>query len=368
MKATLPLLAAAAFLAGCSCVPEKIPLKGSLGPYRLETTVDSRYAAYFVEGYLAGRRTDPALDARLDSLRAEFAGTVPRRDALGRISEEFSVDFAALFWGHQVLSLPENSGIQDSFVRHLEETRAGRKGIRAENHLAILVPGLDYVKNGPVTGADLKSQIGILRELKVEVEFVAIPPLGSVEENAALVAQAIRSHPDRKLLVAGPSSAGPAIHLALAKLLSPEETRPVAAWVNLGGILQGSPVIDWMDAGITYPLWRTVLWSQGWRHSAFRSMRADESRKRAETLVLPGHIQVINYIGLSLSGDISRFAKDKYCIMRPLGPNDGLALLPDMMAPRSRTIVAPSSDHFFAEDPLIKEKTVSLLKTTLGLL
>jgi hypothetical protein len=51
--------------------------------------------------------------------------------------------------------------------------------------------------------------------------------------------------------------------------------------------------------------------------------------------------------------------------MRSEGPNDGLGMLPDMVVPNSQTIIAPTSDHFFAEDPQIKEKSVALLKTVM---
>ena len=47
------------------------------------------------------------------------------------------------------------------------------------------------------------------------------------------------------------------------------------------------------------------------------------------------------------------------------GPNDGLSLLPDLIVPNTQTILAPESDHFFAEDPEIDMKTVAFLKTIL---
>jgi hypothetical protein len=51
--------------------------------------------------------------------------------------------------------------------------------------------------------------------------------------------------------------------------------------------------------------------------------------------------------------------------MRSDGPNDGLGLLSEMVVPDSQTIIATTSDHFFAEDPQIKEKSVALLKTVM---
>ena len=88
-------------------------------------------------------------------------------------------------------------------------------------------------------------------------------------------------------------------------------------------------------------------------------------RERFEELSIPEEIQVLNYISMSLSGDISDFGWDKYLLMRSDGPNDSLSLLPDLLLPEGRTIVSPKGDHFFAEDPLIEQKSVALVLTIL---
>lgn len=354
--------------AGCVGIDSKVPLDGKLGPYELKTTVDSGVARYYAEDYLLGTKADPDLDAKIDLLHKGFENAVPEREDLKRIARDYSVDFAALFWGQQTLSIPRNRDIQRQFVDNLGAAKSGKAKISSGEYLVMLAPGLDYRENGKVTGADLKGPMDLLRQRGVRVHFIEIPPMGTVEENASMIAEAIRAQPKKKILIGGPSSAGPAIHLALAKLLSPSESAPVAAWVSLGGVIKGSPVLDWVDSGIRYPAWRLALWFKGWKQETFKSLRADVSRERAASLKVPDHIKVISYVGLSLSGDISKFAKDKYCIMHSEGPNDGLALLPDMVVPNSYTIIAPASDHFFAEDPLINEKTIALLKTAIDLL
>mgnify|MGYP001558927031 CR=1 FL=1 len=345
----------------------KIPVTGELGPYRIQSTVDSKYAQYYLEAYLADKRTTPSLDKKIDSLYIEFADRLPERNDLERISNDFSTDFAALFWGSKLLSIPHNQEVQKKFVKNFELIKRGSREIASNKYVILLVPGLDYKENGPVTGADLKTQVDIFRAYGLTVVFVEIPPLGTVEENAAVIAENIKKNSNQSILIAGASSAGPAIHLALSKSLTIDETRSVKAWLNLGGVINGSPVIDWIDSGLTYPLWRILIWSKGWKPETFTSLRADVSRERAALLTLPAHIKAINYVGLSLSGNISRFAQDKYWIMSSQGPNDGLALLPDMVLPNSVTIIAPESDHFFAEDPMIKDKSVALLNTVVEL-
>src|SRR5678815_5835829 len=43
-----------------------LPVRGSVGMQTIETRVDSEAARYYLEHYLAGKRSDAALDERID--------------------------------------------------------------------------------------------------------------------------------------------------------------------------------------------------------------------------------------------------------------------------------------------------------------
>ena len=123
---------------------------------------------------------------------------------------------------------------------------------------------------------------------------------GSVEENAGLVAEAVRRHsrPGRRLLLAGASSGGPAIHLALSGLLSREESARVAGWMNLGGLLRGSPLIDLAHRWPQRILLALVAWKNNWDLEAILSMSVQRSRERfAELGPLPEIVIVWLLIG-----------------------------------------------------------------------
>lgn len=361
---TVPVLIAGI---GCSSGP-KIPAQGNLQSHTITTTVDHESARYYLESYLAGKSTDTPLHRRIGQIHAQLKNAVPTRDQLKEISSEFSLDFAALLFAEQLLKQPGNPELQTQFLRNLESIRVGTAVYPRKATLIMLVPGYDYAANGAKTGADFARPRKLFEEAGYEVHFVAIDPLGSVEENAAFLAKDILAHRDRTIAIAGASSAGPAIHLALGKLLQPGELTHVKAWLNLGGILQGSPVLDQVAAGPKGWLFSTVIWFKGWPRSSFDSMQVAVSRERYATLSVPPHIAVTNYLGLSLSGNISDFARDKYAMMREDGPNDGLTLLPDIIAPNSLSILSPTTDHFFAEDPEIDRKTLALLLTIMALI
>jgi len=113
-------------------------------------------------------------------------------------------------------------------------------------------------------------------------------------------------------------------------------------------------------------LFNIALWYKGWDKDKLDSMSAKASRKRFSRLSLSNNVLVINYLGLSLSGQLSAYSKPRYPLLAPEGPNDGLTLLADVTLPGSMTIIAIGSDHFFAEDPLIDVKTIALTKTVIS--
>lgn len=325
--------------------------------------VDSESARYYVESYARGSVDDPRLHGEIDRLKRDFGNRVPNHVALRLIAQAHSVDFSALFFADQLLSLEQNAAINDRFRMNVD--RALRESVTVANRddiVVVLVPGYDYEENGRATGADLQAQVGILRTLGLRVEFVEVDPIGTVMESAAAIERALEDLAYQRIVIAGPSSAGPAIQTALSRL---GRGSRVAAWLNLGGTLQGVPLLDWLQAYPQRLALDAVVWAQGWRHDSFDSLTNRVRRSRFANLSIPADIHVFNYISMSLSGDISSFGWDKYLLMRSDGPNDGLSLLPDLLFPGGRTIVSPKGDHFFSEDPLIAQKTVALALTVL---
>ena len=360
--------ATALLAAGCAGIPA-IPVEGRVAEGRIRSTVDAEVARYYVEAYLPGTKGRPELDRRIDDLNARHHNALPTREHLAQIATEFgSVDFAALFFADQLLADPCNRALNDAFGRHLADGR--RRDWSASPWRVLFVPGFDYVDHGHLTGANFARPRSLARELGLDNALVEIPTVGSVERNARVLAAAIRQHAvsGKQLIVAGASSAGPAIHLALGELLTREERAPVKAWLNLAGLLQGTPIIDWvreLPQGWFLP-WVAAYKGYDWEELA--SMSTARSRQRFERLRVDPGILVINYLGIPVSGSVGRFAADQYKVLRALGPNDGLTLLPDALAPGAGTIVALGRDHFLAEDPDMDARTVALMSLVIEML
>lgn len=356
---------ACVLLAACGSVPT-IPAQGSFLGQQVATTVDAEVARYYLERYAQGRREDRATDERIAALYGAHAASLPSRDDLKAISEAFSVDFAALFFADRLQHDGCNRALNQRFARYLE-SGAGVDASVAAAYQILFVPGWDYVSNGGLTGSDFAKPRALATSAGFDNHLVALPPTGSVEAGASVLAAAIARHSltGKKILIAGTSSAGPAIHLALGELLEERSLRAVKAWLNLGGILHGTPLVDFFEAPPQRVLLDVYAWVKGWDREAIPSMGTAQSRQRFSRLRLSPDILVINYVGVPLSGQLSRFSGAGYRMLRPDGPNDGLVLVADVIAPGSLSVVALGSDHYFAEDPAIDRKTVALMRLVL---
>jgi hypothetical protein len=365
----LPLLVALLLTAGCKS-PVRYPAVGAFLGDEIRTTVDSPEAAYYLEHYLAGERSNPALDTKIERLHRDAAGDrPPNRVELAAIAEDFSTDFAALFFADRVAHEGANHAFQARFKRYLDNPADNDPVLAAgyERYVVLFAPGWDYRANGHVTGADLKRPRELVATLGLDSRLIAYDPNGAVEANARDIRAAIKAAATSgiRVIIVGASSAGPAIHLALSELAERGETAP-AAWINLGGILHGSPLLEIAAKPPQSLFFKTYLWFKGWDRDAVDSMSATRSRARFVRLKLPEGLLVVNYVGLSLSGSLSKYSRDKYPVLKREGPNDGLTPLADIIAPGGLTLIAPASDHFFAEDPLIDRKTVALAKAVIS--
>ena len=122
-------LSAGLCLAACTTIPG-FPAHGELGGERLETTVDSELARYYLEKYLQGKNEDAGMHSRIDAVHRRSGEPLPSREELGRISREMSVDFAALFLAHRLLANRCNRDLNRSFVHYLADKNAGRGSTR----------------------------------------------------------------------------------------------------------------------------------------------------------------------------------------------------------------------------------------------
>jgi hypothetical protein len=320
-----------------------LSVRGMVDGQTLDTRVDSEVARYYLGSYLAGERSDAALDKRIDHVYQSADGSLPDRNALKRLSDEFSVDFAALYFADQIGRIP----INQRFRRNFEQAYDYASKALPENRVrlpagyeALVVPTYLY-KRLFAAGADMAGPRAALKEAGLPCYFVETDDDGAVEANADLVAAAIRARAQsgRRLIIISASKSGPEVALALTKL-GPAETGHVAVWINAVGALQGTPLADER----LFPDMELFMGKVD--VAGTESMTTARSRKRFDSFRIPEHVLVVNYFGIPVSGSLSLFARASYSPLRKYGPNDGTILLSDEVFPGGITLAEIGSDHF----------------------
>jgi hypothetical protein len=336
------LLSALLSLTACA----GLPVRGSVGGQTIETRVDLEVARYYLGNYLAGKRSDAVLDERIDRVYQSANGNLPDRNDLKYLSDEFSVDFAALYLADQIARTPVNRRFRSAFDQAHDYTRKNlpegrvRLPSAAADYEIMFVPTYLY-KRLTFTGADFAAPRAALKRVGFTCHFVETQDDGAVEANADLVTAAIRAQAQsgRRLIIVSASKSSPEVALALTRL-GLAETGHVAAWINTVGALQGSPVAD---EGLAPELEYIV----GKVDDAGRdSITTALSRPRFDSFRIPEHVLVVNYFGIPVSGSISFLARRGFFPLRKHGPNDGLLLLSDMIFPGGVTLAELGSDHF----------------------
>ena len=339
-----------------------LPVTGMVGGQPIDTRVDSEVARYYLGNYLAGNHSNPALDARIDSVYQRANSHLPDRSDLKHLSDQFSVDFAALYFADQIDRVPINRRFRSAFEQAYEyASKAFPEGqVKLPAGYDVLVVPTYMYKRLFAAGADMAVPRAALQKAGLTCYFVETDDDGPVESNADLVAAAIRTHAqsDRRLIILSASKSGPEVALALTKL-GPNETRHVAAWINAVGALQGTPLAD----DRIFPELEYIVGKLD--PLGTESMTTARSRLRFDTFRIPEHVLVVNYLGIPVSGTVSFWMRRSYSPMRKYGPNDGNVLLADMIFPSGITVFELGADHFMRNRPL-DISTVALAITVIS--
>ncbi|HEX9146452.1 MAG TPA: hypothetical protein VGA09_19445 [Candidatus Binatia bacterium] len=350
----------AAALLGCA----GLPVSGTIGSQTIETRVDSEVARYFLANYLAGRHTDPLLDRRIDRVYQKPNGSLPNREVLKKLTEDFSADFAALYLADQITRVPANAWFQSAFRQAYEYALTtfpqGQMQVPgATDYDVLIVPTYLYKRFAFFSGADLAVPRAALQKVGFHCYFVETLDDGPVELNAEIIMAAIwaRAASGRRLIVVSASKSGAEVALALTRLGS-AKTRHVAAWINAVGALQGTPTVD--DRLLPDFEFLTGKIDP----AGTESMATGRSRQRFNSFKIPRTVFVVNYFGIPTIGSISFFGRKVYSALRKYGPNDGVLLLGDMIFPGGVTLARLGTDHIHMNDH-IDIATVALVMPVL---
>ncbi len=354
--ATTILGAVIYLIASANCMPNiRVKAAGTLAGQPFQAMVDGQLAKGLIEG-------DSSAVIRALTREADAQPIV--NQMLAELLRKTSMDFATFYLLDRWYREPQNKAAQDDygqFVQQISITNTLPETSAAlRQYLIVFVPGLAY-REDTTTGADFARQRRLLDALGIANTLIETDEWGSTEDNAQMVAQKIRDlqTDSRPILLVSASKGGLECALALGKILRPEETLHLKAWVSVGGILRGSPVAD---RYLCFPrcwLAEVPLFLKGKNMDIVRDISHRKRSVEFDALQFPPHLLNIQLVGAPLATKISREIRGRWCNMRHIAPNDGLTTLPDQVIPGSIIVSEPGLDHFF-RDPAIDVKTLAL--------
>jgi len=327
---------------------------GEIAGQPLRARLDSAIARYYLEDF-----PDPhprGWHEALADIRVVRPDGRVDAEALREVSRRYaSVDLAALLFMNQVYGRERNRRFADcvadlqASLRAAPADRRGPAARIARHYRVLLAPGWLYESN-PQTEADFSRTRRGLTRAGIPYRFLALAEDGTVADNARRLASAIREHGGdggRRLIVVSASKSAAEVALALGHLLEPDEARTVAAWINAGGVVQGTPLADHWTRFPRSLLARLAFLRYGWRYASLEDLRTDRSAARMAQVSLPEALLVVNYIAVPMASQVTRGARDRYRLLSRYGPNDGLAPLANMLVAGGVTVVEPGADHYF---------------------
>jgi hypothetical protein len=210
-----------------------------------------------------------------------------------------------------------------------------------------IAPGAFY-KEFPHTGADGRLLGEAAKTLGCHVEVIPTASTGSLSDNAETILKWLSAHQDRPTILASVSKGGSDIKAALSRPGAAEAFRSVVAWISVGGILDGSPMVNWLLAKpLRLAIHRLLFWLRGYNFEVISDLLHGPGAPLSAPLVLPPQVHTIHVIGFPLTEHMTRRLTRLFRHrIAAAGPSDAAILLSDVC--RWPGVVYPvwGADHY----------------------
>jgi hypothetical protein len=264
-------------------------------------------------------------------------------EALRAVGEREGIDFATALLYDRVLRSPEHG----LFHKRLWSLPAAAEGARLDATVTV-VPGALY-QEYPRSGADGRLFREEAASFGCRTELIPLPSCGPLAQCAHIICDWLRDRPaGERIILVSVSKGGADIKTALALPGAAEAFRNVDAWIDLCGMLPGSPLVNWMrHRRLRAWFYRAMLYLWGMDYRVVCELAHGPAGALNFELRLPAHIQLIHVVGFPLTcHQKNRLAERCFQRLRPLGPNDSGLLLADICGLPGLLCPVWGADHY----------------------
>jgi hypothetical protein len=245
-------------------------------------------------------------------------------DELRAVAEREGIDFATALLYQRVCASEQHG----PFIQAIDELLDDTGPIGDAPYKLAIVPGAFY-QEFPASGADGRLVREAARPLEIDVEVIPVKSFGSIKSNAEIIVNWLQEHDRGPTVLVSLSKGGSDIKQALDRPGAGQAFRDVVAWVNLSGILYGTPLVSWVLRWKLRTWWyRCLLGVRGYDFDVVRQLDCTADSPLHKTLTLPAGMRAIHVVGFPLRDHLTNsLARRWYRRIRHCGPNDGAGIL-----------------------------------------
>jgi hypothetical protein len=263
------------------------------------------------------------------------------RDRLAEVARRDGCDLATALFYRRIAE----DGAHAPFVARIDAASTDRAPRRTGRGKVFIAPAA-FFRELPRFGGDGRVVAAAARQAGFDVALLPVESAGSVTENAARIADALAAEPCDPLVVVSLSKGSADVRLALERLGgAPPNLR---AWVQICGLLRGSPIIDAiLDSRLRRTVLRAYLVALRADLSVCAELRAGAGSPLSRDVRAPDGVDVVNVVGFPLASHLRGNTLRRYRELRALGPNDGSTLLADALLLPGSIYPVWGADHYF---------------------
>ena len=313
-----------------------IPVEGVLFGRPFQCNVDHE---------LAKKMLSNPNDSSVVQFFSDYNAYVLNTETLSEITQKYSMDVATLFFVEKIFEQEKNRQLQDYYLTAIESFSNGQtEGSLSflQNHFIVFIPGFRYkhIHNG----ANFIDQRLMLDSAGISYEMIDIEEAGLVEDNTKIIVNRLQelNKLHHNIIVISVSKGGLETAIAFEMLATSQNYHSVKAWINVGGILKGTPVADrWARPFMRFWLANGLFW-KGIKvnlKGLLNDMSYKLGKEKYKSIKIPPTINTINLIAVPL------LQQQKKSIFS--SPNDGFSPLADAITEDGLVVVEMGVNHFF---------------------
>jgi hypothetical protein len=324
------------FSLGCiyAGIAQNIPVNGALFGRPFQTNVDHELAKTML--------TNPG-DSSVVQLFSNYGDREINNETLSEITKRYSMDVATLYFVNRMYEQEKNRQINDHYLAALDTAEHIELSMSfKQDFFIVFVPGFRYrhIHNG----SDFCDQRLLLDSIGVPYEMIDINETGLVEGNAQIIADRLQelNQIHRNIIIISVSKGGLETAMALGKYATPQNISSVKGWINVCGILKGTPVADYWAKPFKRFLMGSGLFWAGIKvdlKGLLTDLSYETGKEKYKHLKIPPEINTVSLIATPLA----RQKANKYFT----SPNDGFSPLVDEITEDGLVIIEMGLNHFF---------------------